>query len=1008
MKTPRPGGIEQGVSPSPNRTGAKPLGAHHWRSLEELQGSIEFQKALEREFPAGAAELADGLDRRSFIQLLGASLAASALGGCTSAPAERILPYTHQPPGLTPGNPLHFATALSLGGRAVGVLATSWEGRPTKLEGNPLHPSSQGSAGVFEQAALLQLYDPQRARLVKHRGVPVAWKTFLTELSRRLPQMRRSNGAGLRFLLEPTASPVLTDLETRIQQAFPASRFYHYEPLSDDNGRRGTQIAFGQALEPQWDFSRAEVVVSLEADFLASSGPHLRSTRAFAQRRDPGQPMNRLYVVESNLSITGTIADHRLRLPPSEIQTFALELLAEVGRQPGLGFLLGTFQGAGPPGGGAHAKWARALAADLFRHRGRSLVLAGPGQPPVVHGVAHAINAFLGNIGQTVQFIRALETAGDSGVASLSALADDIKALRVDTLVISARNPVYTAPGDLDFSSKLALVPNSIYHGLYEDETWRYAAWGIPAAHPLETWSDARGHDGTISILQPLIAPLFNGIPELELIASFLGVVDKSAHQILQEFWIGRAPGGDFESRWDQWLASGLIPASAAPVVSATIRLDAVAAAIQAAVKSRRAPAKHSNALEIAFCADYKVYDGRFANNAWLQELPDPITKLTWDNAALLSPATATRLELKRGDVVSIEYRGRRIEAPILVLPGHADEVISLPLGYGRTGAESVARDVGFNAFVLRDSSAPWFDKGVTVTKQKRTHPLAITHDHWSMEGRELAIEDNVQHFQQHPGELDEHRGPVEALYQVTYDKENYQWAMAVDLSRCTGCSACVVACQAENNIPVVGKQQVLKSREMHWLRIDRYFTGSLEEPGVITQPVACVHCEAAPCEYVCPVNATVHSDEGLNEMVYNRCVGTRYCSNNCPYKVRRFNYLHYTQQTPSSERMLMNPDVTVRARGVMEKCTYCVQRIERARIHSRIEGRAIRDGELTTACAQACPAQALTFGTLSDASSVVARLHRDRRRYDLLHELGTRPRTAYLIRIKNPNPELA
>ncbi|HXN42228.1 MAG TPA: TAT-variant-translocated molybdopterin oxidoreductase [Myxococcaceae bacterium] len=996
---------------TPSGGSGEPTPKHYWRSIEEREGSAELREALEREFPAGAAELSDGIGRRSFIQLLGASLAVSAVGACTRAPAERILPYTRQPPGLTPGNPLHFATSLALGGRATGLLATSWEGRPTKLEGNPLHPSSQGSSGVYEQAALLQLYDPQRARLVKQRGTPRAWKSFLGETARRLQAMRQKDqGAGLRFLLEPSGSAFLADFRARLAQAYPNARVYSYEPLADDNGSRGAKLAFGQALDAQWDFSQADIVVSLDADFLQGSGLHLRHARAFAQRREPGPQMNRLYAIESTLSITGTVADHRLRMRPSEIQSFALGLAAELARQPGLGALANVSEASGPVPASAHAKWVKAVASDLARHRGRSVVIAGRGQPPIVHGLAHAINAALGNLGQTVRLTQPVDTDEETGVGPLAALTEEIKSGRVDTLVITARNPVYTAPADLDFGARLASVPNSIYHGLYEDETWVRAGWGIPAAHPLETWSDARAHDGTISIAQPLIAPLFNGIPEIELVSAFLGITDKSAYQILKEFWIGRAPAGGFEQNWERWLKDGLVPNTAFPNVPAVFRPGPLISAIRDWKNQAQSQTLSGrDNLEVNFIGDYKVYDGRFANNAWLQELPDPITKVTWDNAALLSPATARRLGVERDDVVLLEYRGRRLEAPVFVLPGHADDTVSLPLGYGRSGTENVARGVGFNAFLLRDSSAPWFDRELTLKKQGRKHKLAITHDHWSMEGRDLAIESTLQNFEKEPGALEHLRGPTPSFYRpVDYDKEPYKWAMAIDLNRCTGCSACVVACQAENNIPVVGKTNVLKSREMHWLRIDRYFGGTLEDPSVVTQPVACVHCEKAPCEYVCPVNATVHSDEGLNEMVYNRCVGTRYCSNNCPYKVRRFNYLHYTQDKPKTERMLMNPDVTVRARGVMEKCTYCVQRIERARIETRIEGRTIRDGELTTACAQACPAQAITFGSLNDANSAVARLHRDRRRYDLLHELGTQPRTAYLARIKNLNPELA
>jgi molybdopterin-containing oxidoreductase family iron-sulfur binding subunit len=987
-----------------------PADGLHWRSLEERELSGGTAAAIEREFPAGAAELSDGIDRRSFIQLLGASVALSAVGGCTQPPPERILPYTHQPVGLTPGNPLHFATALSLSGRATGVLATSWEGRPTKLEGNPIHPSSLGSSGLFEQAALLQLYDPQRARLVKQRGTPKAWKTFLLELGRRLDALgRKDRGAGLRFLTEPSASPILADYRRRIFQAYPNARFYNYEALADENGPRGAQLAFGQPFDALWDFGKADVVVSLDADFLQGSGPHLRHSRAFAQRRVPVGRMNRLYCVESTLSLTGMMADHRMRSKPSEVQRFAFELMAELSRHPGLEPLAALAQASGHSAAPSRLPWAKSLAADLARNRGRSLVIAGSRQPPIVHAIAHTLNSILGNLGQTVQLIRPVIEGGDSGVSSLAALVDEMKRGQVDTLLITARNPVYSAPADLSFSERLERVSYSIYHGWYEDETWSKATWGIPAAHPLETWSDTRAHDGTISIAQPLIAPLFNGIPELELIASFIGVHDKSAFQILREFWIGRSAGDGFEASWEQWLADGIVRNTAFSPVQAVLRPDALISEIRSWAQAQVRSQSAQQGLEISFAGDYKVYDGRFANNAWLQELPEPVTKLTWGNAALISPATAARLGLRAGDIAALEYRGRRLEAPVFLLPGHADDTVSLTLGYGRAGAESVGRGVGFNAFLLRDSSAPWFDVGVTLKKGIGVHRFAVTHDHWSMEGRSHAIQGTLEDLQKTPNALESLRGPTETFYDpFRYDKEQYRWGMAIDLSRCTGCSACVIACQAENNIPVVGRDNVLKSREMHWLRIDRYFVGSVEEPSVITQPVACVHCERAPCEYVCPVNATVHSDEGLNEMVYNRCVGTRYCSNNCPYKVRRFNYLHYTQHTAKTERMQMNPDVTVRARGVMEKCTYCVQRIERARIESRIQGRQIREGELTTACAQACPAEAITFGNLNDIYSAVAQLHRDERRYDLLHELGTHPRTAYMARAKNPNPELS
>jgi molybdopterin-containing oxidoreductase family iron-sulfur binding subunit len=583
----------------------------------------------------------------------------------------------------------------------------------------------------------------------------------------------------------------------------------------------------------------------------------------------------------------------------------------------------------------------------------------------------------------------------------------------VDTLVITAWNPAYSAPADLGFGELLAKVPNAMYLGLHEDETAQRCSWFIPANHVFESWGDTRAVDGTVAIIQPLISPLFNGVNEADVLAAFLGEGTKGTHALLREFWSGRAGATNFDANWESWLARGVVPQPAAETLAVALAGNA-AQAIDAA-SGTAAP----TGIELAFVPDYKVFDGRYANNPWLQELPDPLTKMTWDNAAHLSPTTAGQLKLKQGDVVKLEYRGKSVQAPVWILPGHADNSITVALGYGRLGVEEVARGVGFNAYALRHSDAPWFDGGVNVTKVAGAdeHEFAITQGHWSMKAvpddpeareRPLALEANLEEFRKKPEELTYELRKENPTLQDPVKYEGYQWAMSIDLSRCTGCNACVMACQSENNIPVVGKEQVRRGREMNWLRIDRYFRGPLENPTVVDQPVACVHCEAAPCEYVCPVNATVHSDEGLNEMIYNRCVGTRYCSNNCPYKVRRFNYLHYTANQSALRRMGNNPDVTVRARGVMEKCTYCVQRIERVRIDARVAGREILDGEIRTACQQACPTGTIQFGSLHDPKSVVSQLHKDNRRYDLLHELNTRPRTGYMVRIKNPNPELA
>jgi molybdopterin-containing oxidoreductase family iron-sulfur binding subunit len=642
-----------------------------------------------------------------------------------------------------------------------------------------------------------------------------------------------------------------------------------------------------------------------------------------------------------------------------------------------------------------------------------------------VHALAAALNQALGNVGTTVEYATPLTTDPTSGAAPLAALAEEIASGSVTTLVITAQNPAYSAPVDLKFGQLLKRVTNTIYHTLYEDETTAVCKTIIPAAHALESWGDARATDGTVSIVQPLISPLWGGIMEADLLAAFLGEGDAGAHELVRRYWRSQAgaPGkgalagldteAAFNDTWERWLADGIIPGTGSNAETGlAIDGGALAQALTPML------ARNKSGMEIAFAVDPKVYDGRFGNNAWLQELAHPITKLTWDNVAMISLATAKAVGVEDGDVVEVAYRDRRVEAPVLIVPGHADDAVTLPIGYGREGSENVARGVGFDAYALRTSDAPWFDRGVTLTRTGSRAKLAITQDHWKMnpDGRPEMPEPAVtaplaevlKEGSKFHEEIEERRGPLPTIHEpVDYSTQQYKWGMAIDLNKCTGCNACVVACQSENNISVVGKENVAKGRAMQWIRIDRYYSGSPDDPEVVNQPLGCVHCETAPCEYVCPVNATVHSDEGLNEMVYNRCIGTRYCSNNCPYKVRRFNFLDYVADVTAVRELGMNPDVTVRARGVMEKCTYCVQRIERTRIRTRIEGRAIADGELETACQQGCPTRAIVFGSLNDPNAKVTRLHADTRRYDLLHEIGTRPRTAYLARVRNPNPEL-
>jgi MoCo/4Fe-4S cofactor protein with predicted Tat translocation signal len=997
-----------------------------WRSIEEKLGSPALSAAAAREFPPGASELGDGVSRRGFMRLVGTSAAIAGIGTACSKPNEKIVPFVRRPEEMTPGNALHFATSFALEGFASGLLVESHEGRPTKIEGNPIHPASLGTATVFEQALLVNLYDNDRARQLTRKGDPIAWRTLLTEVAEHAVRLSANGGERLRFLGEPTASPVIGDLRRRILERFPKAKFVSYSALSGDAAGQGAQLAFGRPLQIRHDLARATAIVSLDADFLGEGPEQLRLSRAFASRRDPGANMNRLYVVEPAMTVTGMVADHRLRLRGLDVAAFASALARELAASPGFETLAPLAAAVKTDGVAPwDARWLSAAARDLARNRGRCLVIAGRRQPAAVHALVAAINVSLGNLGATVSWTAPVLADSPSGPAALFDLKGEIAAGTVDTLVVTARNPVYTAPVDFKLGELLRKIPNSIYHTLYEDETAAACNTLVPAAHPLESWCDGRAVDGTISIAQPLIAPLWGGITEIEVLAAFLGEGDLGAHQIVRRFWEGRSSslrsGLDlFDHTWEKWLADGIIPDTAEePVTDLAVDGAALAKAV-APLLGRRigAGGDTNNGVEIAFVADPKVHDGRFANNAWLQELAHPITKLTWDNAALISPATAGKLNLVTGDLVEITHRQRTIEAPVMIQPGHADEAITLSLGYGRSGAEKVGHGVGFNAGLLRHGDAPWFDRGATLVRTGGGYKFAITQDHWSMspDGRttpepamETTLSGLLKEGSKFNNEIEGRRGMPTTIHTPhDYSHEAYKWAMAIDLNKCTGCSACVVACQAENNIPVVGKENVAKGREMQWIRIDRYFTGSIDDPEVINQPVACVHCETAPCEYVCPVNATVHSDEGLNEMVYNRCIGTRYCSNNCPYKVRRFNFLEYNGEVTGAAMMRMNPEVTVRSRGVMEKCTYCVQRIERKRIETRIEKRTIQDGELQTACQQGCPSDAIVFGSLNDPGSRVSRLHADPRRYDLLHELGTRPRTAYLARIRNPNPELA
>ena len=973
-------------------------GPHYWRSLEELAATDEFREFLHREFPEQAADWPDPVSRRRFLQLMGASLALAGLNACTRQPAEKIVPYVRAPEGLVPGKPLFFATAMPLGGFAHGVVVESHEGRPTKIEGNPKHPASLGATHAFTQASVLTLYDPDRSQVVINVRRISTWGTVFAAISPQLETQRLRKGQGLRVLTETVTSPTMAYQLRGLLDVFPEAKWHQYEPVNRDYLYAGARRAFGENVTTQYRFDQAQIILALDADYLACGPASVRYAHDFAARRrvrDGQTAMNRLYAVESTPSITGAMADHRLTLRAHEVADFAYAVARELGVVD-----LGD-RGAST----LHPQWLQAVVSDLQKQRGASLVIAGEQQPPLVHALAHAMNHALGNVGTTVFYTDPVEARSVDQMGSLRELVADMQAGLVDLLVILGGNPVYQAPAELRFSEHLSKVKLRVHLGLYEDETAELCHWHIPETHYLETWSDARAFDGTVTIMQPLIAPLYGGKSAHELLAALMGQPDRSSYSIVRDYWRGQLPPEDFERFWRTALHEGLIANTALPpreVAYGGLRIE------DGDLPSP--PPDRRSSMDLLLRPDPTIWDGRFANNGWLQELPKPLTKLTWDNAALISPATAQRLGLRNEDVVELRYQGRTVRAPIWVVPGQADDAVTVHLGYGRWRTGRVGRDAGFNAYALQTSMAPWGDSGLELRKTGERYPLASTQQHQTMEGRNLVRVGTLSQYLAHPEFVHEmaHEPPPDLTLYPPHEYKGYAWGMAIDLNACIGCNACVVACQAENNIPIVGKSQVTVGRAMHWLRIDRYYKGGVDDPDTYFQPVLCMHCENAPCEVVCPVAATVHDDEGLNVMVYNRCVGTRYCSNNCPYKVRRFNFFQYTDDHTPVLKLLRNPDVTVRSRGVMEKCTYCVQRISAARIQAEKDHRVIRDGELVTACQASCPTEAIVFGNINDLNSRVSKLKGTQLNYGLLTDLNTRPRTTYLARLRHPHPDLA
>jgi molybdopterin-containing oxidoreductase family iron-sulfur binding subunit len=1046
---------------------SKPAGKKVWRSLEELAGTKQFETMLHREFPHAASEWNDGPSRRNFLKLMSASLALAGLSACTLRKTEeKIVPYVDAPEDVIPGRPMFFATTMPFAGYGKGVVVESHEGRPTKIEGNADHPASLGSSDIWMQASVLEMYDPDRSQMVMQGTSPSTWGNFASVITKELDAA--ANGKGVRILTGAVTSPTLARQIKAFLARYPQAKWYQHEVVGRVNTKAGAMLAFGEDVDSIYQFKNANVIVSLDSNFLTDLPGSLAYSRDFiANRRirqgDGEAKMNRLYVAETSISVTGAQADHRLAIKSGEIEALASDILAALGGQ--------TLTGP-------HAKWATAVAADLKKNAGKSLVVVGESQPAAVHAIAHKINGDLGNVGITVTYIDPVPVPADS----LEDLVAEMDASLVDILFIVGTNPSFTAPasmglgegldaataderkGDYSLKNPLGKVPLVVHHGLYghdlnggfTEETAVFAHWHIPASHYLESWGDLRAFDGTASIVQPLIYPLYTTKSEIEFV-SFLAGDLRSAHDIVQETWT-KVVGKLSDDDWQRSLEKG--------VVFGNTRFPAKTLAlrpISATASTATTEPSESRSLEVVFKTDPTIYDGRYANNGWLQEVPKPISLLTWENVALMSVKTAADFQISQADQgkgvevprVDLKVDGRTLNIPALIMPGHADDSVTVYLGYGRKRCgrvgshgvnpgyiEAYPGSVGADAYVLKPTTNTWFVSGVSLVPTEKLTAVATSQSHHLMdlpaqnkldtnwiEGRELIQNFKLDEIKTGKVENDDNdENPPRKLtgkrtISLTLAKDeipdnqkmlpawNYdynKWGMVIDNQACIGCNACVVACQSENNIAIVGKEEVLRGREMHWIRIDTYFLGEPDgSVEVYNQPIPCMQCENAPCELVCPVEATTTSAEGINEQTYNRCVGTRYCSNNCPYKVRRFNFLQYTDYDTPQFQLQRNPNVTVRARGIMEKCNFCVQRVNNGRIEAKKQDRPINPGDVVTACAQACPTQAITFGNLNDPRWEVTGLQNEPLRYTLLDELNALPRVSYLSRVRNPNPEL-
>jgi MoCo/4Fe-4S cofactor protein with predicted Tat translocation signal len=1059
----------------PEPSEGEPNGPRYWRSLDELAATPGFQEELAREFPEGASTL-DGVDRRHFFKIMAASFALGGAGlasGCRR-PEEKILAYGRSVEGVIPGLPLYFATAMPVRKAAIPLLAETHAGRPTKLEGNPTYTPYGGATTLIAQAALLDLYDPDRAMAHTIKGATANLVSVHDLLAGISKTYAAKAGAGLAFLAEESSSPTRAALVAKLRAKFPRALWAEYEPITEEPPLSAARAVFGADVKPLYRFDRARRILALDADFLRGDAHSLAYARDFAKGRrhlKAGDEINRLYAVESTLTITGSMADHRLRLASSHMLAFAAALALEITGDAAFAPLAAGLDFKDK------AKWLAEAAKDLKRHAGMSLVVAGAHLSPAVHAAVYAINQALNNIGATMDFV----TVPANTAASVGDLAAAMKAGSVATLVVLGGNPAYNAPADLDFVGLAKAVPEIIRYGYAADETSALASAHIAAAHFLESWGDARTADGTVVPVQPQILPLFGGVTEIEVLARIAGEAATDPYTLVNTTITGLAAGD--KAVFAKFLHDGVLAGTAYPV--ARVRYNP--AGLRSTLNAAPAPAAVSKeALEVRFVADTKVDDGRFANNGWLQECPEPITKIAWDNAILVSPRLGKELGIEpKGSVLQVARKetanftlgkerayigrltlnGRTVTGPLHIQPGLSNYTVVLPLGYGRTASGRIGKGTGHNFYPLRATGGLNVAVGATLEVTTETYLLANTQEHWSMEGRDIIREANVTEATANPGWVDsfgtESHAPPNlgkdrnlplaevarttprgnSLYETPDFTGVHQWGMSIDLNTCIGCNACVVACQAENNIPIVGKDQVLRGREMHWIRLDRYYSDGRidgaafggegnreipEDPQVSLQPMTCQHCELAPCETVCPVNATVHDDEGLNVMAYNRCIGTRYCANNCPYKVRRFNFFDWNKRRldelylgplgdsgmPELLKMAKNPEVSVRMRGVMEKCTYCVQRIQNAKVQQKVKAGAsnavkIADGTVRTACQQVCPTAAIVFGDVTDPQSAVSKAKARESDYAVLGYLNVRPRTTYLGRLRNPNPDM-